>query len=105
MTVRIDLEYSRKGLADAWGTMTVPQGNHEVLRIRYHDVTRIQLFARVFGFWYPAYDSTIGLYSYDWLAEEFGSIAGGDQPRQRDRLPVYESHEYSQTDRTDGRCE
>ncbi len=73
--IRIDVDYSRKAVVDGWGTMVIPQGEYNALRVRYHDGTSIDVDAKYF-FWFPVFDTTITTYSHNWFAEEIGSIAG-----------------------------
>jgi hypothetical protein len=75
VNVKVDLEYSREGQVDGWGTVVVPQGRHEALRIRRLETTFVNfsVFIAFFGY-ISVFDTTLSVTMYEWYTEDLGSI-------------------------------
>ncbi len=72
--IRIELYATMDGQVDAYGTVSVPQGDFEALRIRndvYYDLT---VSIRFLWVWVPIYEDTGEAINYDWRAEDVGTI-------------------------------
>lgn len=72
--IRIELHAILNSLVDAFGTVDVPQGVFETLRI--HNLVNYDLtvYIRLFFVWVPIYTGSGTSVNYDWRAEEVGSV-------------------------------
>jgi hypothetical protein len=71
---RIELHSVLNSLADAYGTVYVPQGNFETLRIRNLVTYDLTVYIRIFFVWVPIYTGSGSSVNYDWRAENVGSV-------------------------------
>ena len=72
--VMVEVNYSTEGEVDGWGTVVVPCGRFEALRVRRHDVTDVEISVFLgFGF-VSVFDSTLVTITYDWYVEGLGSV-------------------------------
>ena len=74
LDVRVKIEFTTRGEVDAWGTVSVPHGEFETLRVRKVETTHLQ-FSVLLGFIFvPVFDSTFTVIRYDWYSEDLGTV-------------------------------
>ncbi|UCE17426.1 MAG: hypothetical protein JSV84_11055 [Gemmatimonadota bacterium] len=75
LDAKVEIGFVSRGEVDAWGTMIVPQGQYQVLRVRRHEVTRLDVSAFSGINFVSVLDSTQTVITYDWNAENVGPVA------------------------------
>ncbi|UCE17251.1 MAG: T9SS type A sorting domain-containing protein [Gemmatimonadota bacterium] len=75
LNVKIDLEYRREGQVDGWGTVRIPYGQYEALRVRRYETTQVDFSVFVYFSYVSVYADTITMYIYDWYTENLGAVA------------------------------
>ena len=85
--VKIEIEYAREGKVEGWGTVSVPHGEYEALRVRRHDTTHFDLSVWIFFGFTSVFDTTLVVYTYDWFVENLGSVLTiTSRPNETDTL-------------------
>ena len=72
---KVEIGFIRRGEVDGWGTVIVPEGQYDVLRVRRVETTRLNVSIFFIYNFVPFFDSTQTVITYDWYAQNVGSVA------------------------------
>ncbi|RJP76923.1 MAG: T9SS C-terminal target domain-containing protein [Candidatus Zixiibacteriota bacterium] len=71
---RLVLNATLNHQVDAWGTVHVPLGSYDALRMRTNVTYNMTLYIRIFFVWVPISQQSGNSFNYDWRAENVGSV-------------------------------
>jgi hypothetical protein len=74
LDVKVEIEMSTAGEVEGWGTVAVPWGEFEALRVRRNDRTVVDLSVFLGFVFVPVFDSTLTVVTYDWYTKGLGSV-------------------------------
>ena len=74
LDVKVEIGFALQGKIDGWGRIIVPHGQYDVLRVKRLETTRLNLSVFVGFNFMSVFDSTQTVITYDWYAENLGSV-------------------------------
>jgi hypothetical protein len=74
LDVMLEIDISTAGEVDAWGTVIVPHGEFEALRVRRDDQMHVKASVFLGFIFVPVYDSTFSAMTYDWHVKNLASV-------------------------------